>query len=275
LFGTLTKWAALPQKNKNMKSIIFFLTAILLSTADLSFGQNAHFVTSGVIEYEKTVNMFAVFQKGINKDNESFLQPAFESYKKNQPQFKKLKSTLSFRDNKSLFTPIEDENSNGGFWGNDAMVKQNNITFTDLQSQSLISQKKVFEETFLLKDSTRNIHWKITDETREIAGYTCRRANALILDSVYVVAFYTEQIPIPGGPESFTGLPGMILGLALPHENITWFATKVTEMIVEPKALMPPKKGKPVNNKELHKTLDAAMKDWGNYAQASLKAFSL
>ena len=258
-----------------MKSIIFFLTAILLSTVNLSFGQNAHFVTSGVIEFEKTINMFAVFQKGINKDNESFLQPAFESYKKNQPQFKKLKSTLSFRDNKSLFTPIEDENSNGGFWGNDAMVKQNNITFTDLQSQSLISQKKVFEETFLLKDSTRNIHWKITDETREIAGYTCRRANALILDSVYVVAFYTEQIPVPGGPESFTGLPGMILGLALPHENITWFATKVTEMTVEPKALTPPKKGKPVNNKELRKTLDAAMNDWGNYAQASLKAFSL
>jgi hypothetical protein len=67
----------------------------------------------------------------------------------------------------------------------------------------------------------------------------------------------------------------MILGWALPHENITWFATKVTEMTVEPKALMPPKKGKPVNNKELRKTLDAAMKDWGNYAQASLKAFSL
>jgi GLPGLI family protein len=258
-----------------MKNIIFSLTAILLSTVNLSFGQNAHFVTSGVIEFEKTINMFAVFQKGINKDNESFLQPAFESYKKNQPQFKKLKSTLNFADSKTLFTPIEEENPNGGFWGNDAMVKQNNITFTDLLSQSFISQKKVFEETFLLKDSTRNIHWKITDETRDIAGYTCRRANALILDSVYVVAFYTEQIPVPGGPESFTGLPGMILGLALPHENITWFATKVTEMTVEPKALTPPKKGKPVNNKELRKTLDAAMNDWGNYAQASLKAFSL
>jgi len=258
-----------------MKSIIFFVTAIILSTVNFSFGQNAHFVTSGVIEYEKTVNMFAIFQKGINKDNESFLQPAYEQYKKNQPQFKKLKSVLNFADNKTLFTPIEDENSNGGFWGNDAMVKQNNITFTDLLSQSFISQKKVFEETFLLKDSTRDIHWKITDETRDIAGYTCRRANALILDSVYVVAFYTEQIPVPGGPESFTGLPGMILGLALPHENITWFATKVIEMTVEPKALTPPKKGKPVNNKELFKTLIAAMKGWGDYAQASLKAFSL
>ena len=258
-----------------MKNIIIYLTATLLLTTDFSFGQNVHFITSGIIEYEKTINMYALFRKDIYNDNESFLKPAYEQYVKNQPQFKKLKSTLNFADNKTLFSPIEDETSNGGFWGNDAMVKQNNIIFTDLLSQSFISQKKVFEETFLVKDSTRNIRWKITDETRDIAGYTCRRANALILDSVYVVAFYTEQIPVPGGPESFTGLPGMILGLALPHENITWFATKVTEMTVEPKALTPPKKGKSLNNKELRKTLDAAMKDWGNYAQASLKAFSL
>jgi hypothetical protein len=67
----------------------------------------------------------------------------------------------------------------------------------------------------------------------------------------------------------------MILGVALPHENITWFATKVTQMTVDNKAMLPPKKGKPVNNAGLRKTLDAAMKDWGTYAQASLKAFSL
>ena len=258
-----------------MKNITFFITAILLLMAGISSGQNAHFVNSGVIEYEKTANMYAIFKKGINKDNESFLQPAFEAYKKNQPQFKKLKSTLSFTDNKTMFKPIEDEGGNGGFWGNDAMIKQNNTTFTDLTANTFISQKNVFEETFLLKDTTRKIKWKITDETREIAGYTCRRANALVLDSVYVVAFYTDEIPVPGGPESFTGLPGMILGLALPHENITWFATKVTQAVVDAKAMLPPKKGKPVNNAELRKTLDGAMKDWGNYAQASLKAFSL
>ena len=258
-----------------MKNITFFITAILLLMAGISSGQNAHFVNSGVIEYEKTANMYAIFKKGINKDNESFLQPAFEAYKKNQPQFKKLKSTLSFTDNKTMFKPIEDEGGNGGFWGNDAMIKQNNTTFTDLTANTFISQKNVFEETFLVKDTTRKIKWKITDETREIAGYTCRRANALVLDSVYVVAFYTDEIPVPGGPESFTGLPGMILGLALPHENITWFATKVTQAIVDSKAMLPPKKGKPVNNAELRKTLDAAMKDWGTYAQASLKAFSL
>ena len=121
----------------------------------------------------------------------------------------------------------------------------------------------------------RLITWKITDETREIAGYQCRRANAIIMDSVYVVAFYTDQIAVSGGPESFTGLPGMILGLALPHDNVTWFATKVTEMLVPEKDLAPPTKGKPVNDKGLSEVLMGAMKDWGEYGQSYLKAFLL
>lgn len=258
-----------------MKTITLFFTAILLLSVNLLFGQNAHFTTSGVIEYEKTINMYAVFKKSITKDNEAFYQPIYDQYVKNHPQFKKLTSTLNFADNKTLFTPLADEGNNGGFFGNDAMVNQNNTTYTNLQTGMYISQKKVFDETFLVTDSTRNTRWKITDETREIAGYTCRRANALILDSVYVVAFYTDQIPVSGGPESFTGLPGMILGIALPHENITWFATKVTDITVDSKALTPPKKGKPVNNKQLKQTLDGALKSWGTYKFAYLKAFSL
>ena len=39
--------------------------------------------------------MYAAIQKEITKDNEAFLTPAFESYKKSNPQFKLLKSTLT------------------------------------------------------------------------------------------------------------------------------------------------------------------------------------
>jgi GLPGLI family protein len=258
-----------------MKFLITLLTIAGLSSYSGLLAQNAHFTKNGVIDFEKTINMYAIIKKEINKDNEAYMQPMYDQYVKNQPQFKKLKSTLSFDSDKMMFTPIEDEAGNSGFFGSSAMINQNNTTFTNLENGTIISQKKVFEEVFLLKDSARKITWKITDETREIAGYTCRRANAIIMDSVYVVAFYTDKIAVSGGPESFTGLPGMILGVALPHENITWFATKVSEITVDPKALIPPKKGKPTNNKDLHATLLNAMKDWGNYAQASLKGFSL
>ena len=236
--------------------------------------QNTHFTTVGSIEFEKTINMYATIKKQINKDNESYMQQVYDQFKKTQPQFKKLKSTLYFSGNKTMFKPDAEETAQNGFFGS-AQTTQNNTVLTDLATGTFVDQKKVFEETFLVKDSVRNINWKITDEMRDIAGYTCRRANAIVLDSIYVVAFYTDEIAVSGGPESFTGLPGMILGIALPHENITWFATKVNEVTIDPKNLNPPTKGKPVNNKQLRTTLQAALKDWGDYAKESFKALLL
>ena len=113
----------------------------------------------------------------------------------------------------------------------------------------------------------RNIKWKITDETRAIAGFQCRRANALIMDSIYVVAFYTDEIITNGGPESFSGLPGMILGVAIPHEHITWFATKVYTETIPEASVKPPVKGKKITNANLLTTLQDRMKDWGKWAR--------
>jgi GLPGLI family protein len=78
-----------------------------------------------------------------------------------------------------------------------------------------------------IKDSLTNVKWKITNEYRNIAGYDCRRANGVTLDSVYVVAFYTDQIPTPGAPSTVHGLPGMILGLVVPEQHFNIYATKV------------------------------------------------
>jgi GLPGLI family protein len=82
------------------------------------------------------------------------------------------------------------------------------------------------------------------------------------MDSIYVVAFYTDQIPVSGGPESFTGLPGMILGVALPYEHITWFATKVSEIPVDPKSLtLPATKKQPITLSALKEKITSSS-DW-------------
>jgi GLPGLI family protein len=258
-----------------MKYKNFILSFILIFSSKLISAQHAHFTTSGTIEFDKSVNVYGLMTKQINKDNEVFTVPALEAYKKNNPQFKVLKSILSFSDNKTLYTPVPTDNPPNSFFGGGPMVNQGNTVYTDLLTSTEISQKEVFEETFLLKDSTRKTKWKITDETRAIAGYNCRRANAIILDSIYVVAFYTTEIPVSGGPESFCGLPGMILGVALPHENVTWFATKVTDMTLAPNKMMPPKKGKPVDEKSFRAKLQAAFKDWGSWSQGFFKGFLL
>lgn len=248
---------------------------ILMFTGEMVSGQHARFTTEGSIEFEKSVNMHAQIKKMINKNNETFYTPAFEQYKKTQPQFKTMKSTLSFSKDKTLYAPVPPEASPRTFFSELPAANQHSIIYTDLNTSKSTAQKNVYEELFLVTDSTRQINWKLTSETRDIAGYNCRRANALIMDSIYVVAFYTDEIPVSGGPESFTGLPGMILGVALPHENITWFAKIVHDKPLQAGTIAPPKEGKVTSTEGLVSTLKNALKNWGEYAQTQLKAYLL
>jgi GLPGLI family protein len=247
----------------------------LIFSCNILFAQNTRFTTSGSIVYEKNINMFAVIKNVMDMNDNTFDVQIYEQYKKNQPQFKKMQSTLTFADNKTLFKPIVPEDVQAKPFDFIPSTGQFNTVYTDFSSASSIIQKNVFEQTFLIKDTIRKIKWKITDETREIAGYTCRRANGLVQDSIYVVAFYTDKIPISGGPESFSGLPGMILGLAIPHENISWFATKITDEPIAANAFEAPKKGKPVNDKQLYDTLKSVVKGWGKEGSYFLKVFLL
>ncbi len=92
-----------------------------------------------------------------------------------------------------------------------------NTILTKLDSGTSVTQKHVFNEMFLISDSIRKINWKITPEIRKINGFDCRKAVGRVFDSIVVIAFYTDEIVPSGGPECFTGLPGMILGVAIPR----------------------------------------------------------
>lgn len=250
-----------------MKRILALLIALLF-TGKILLAQDAHFTTSGTITYEKSINTYAIIRRLYGDDlTKGFLSQAYEQYKKTQPQFRVLKSTLVFDATKTLFTPVPPDAASNSFFSL-PNTDQFNTIYTDLDARTIVEQKAVFEQTFLVKDSVRRIKWKITDETRDIAGYHCRRANGLMMDSIYVVAFFANQIPVSGGPESFGGLPGMILEVALPHENLVWKATSVTEGAGQ--AISPPKKGKPVNNKQLFEILDDVFKNRGDGARINL-----
>jgi len=257
-----------------MKKMILTFNVLAIISGS-SFAQNVRFTRLGLIEYQKTVNMYAIIQRGLNKENETLLKPAFEAYKQQHPQFKELKSTLMFAGNKTLFTPVGVNTSITSFFNDPQIAMQNNVVYSDLNTKQLISKRKVFDDTYLLKDSLKIIKWKFTDEVRDIAGYPCYRANGLTLDSVYVVAFYTDKIPVSGGPESFGGLPGMILQLALPHENVSWIATKVEDIDLPVNSVLPPTGGTIINLKELINKLRDVFKSNPKSGSTDLIAFLL
>lgn len=146
-------------------------------------------------------------------------------------------------------------------------IADKNVVYNDYKTHTTISQKPVFEETFLVQDSLVKIRWKLTADTRTIAGYDCRKAIGTIDDSITVFAFYTDEILVSGGPESANGLPGMILGLGMPRIHTTWFATKVEVNGADMKKAVPASKGKKVNRQTMISSLGKVLKDWGDYGK--------
>jgi len=246
-----------------MKRYKLLLLFVIILTKSSVNGQHALFLAEGQIEFERKVNLHSQ----IENDNAwSDLE------KKTIPKFKVSYFNLFFDKDKTLYQPGRENPDNNKIWQQPA---EENVVYSDLANSKAVSQKKIFEQLFLVEDSVRNIQWKITDETRAIAGFQCRRANALIMDSIYVVAFYTDEIITNGGPESFSGLPGMILGVAIPHEHITWFATKVSVKPYPEQNLPIPKRGKKVNNAGLKETVQSSLKDWGKWGVRYVKAAML
>ena len=242
------------------------IALFLLSAAPPAGAQNTIFVSSGKIEFERKVNVFA--QIGNGDDQWTELR------KKMSNHFKTTYFDLYFTREKSLYRPGRESTDKDNFFFFQSPA-QDNTVWSDLSHDKAVSVKNVFEQTFLVQDTLRHIRWKITDETRKIAGFNCRRANAIIMDSIYVVAFYTDEILTTAGPESFSGLPGMILGVSLPHQHISWFATKVEAIPIAETQVAVPVKGKKVDNGTLRSTVSSSLKDWGKTGQQYMEAILL
>lgn len=232
---------------------------ITILAAALGFGAKAQqiFLDKVSIDFAKTVSVWPLIKE---------IEPEwFEQGKDHMP--KETVSYFNFTSDgtKSVYKRVKEAEVPKGMWWEP--FADQNVIFNDYQTGTTISQKPVFEQTFLVEDSLAKIKWKITADTRVIAGFECRKAIGIIFDTVAVFAFYTDEIKVTGGPESTNGLPGMILGVGIPRLHTTWFATKVQALnAVEPKALAPATKGKKANKKELLTLLDKALsqgQEWG------------
>jgi GLPGLI family protein len=243
------------QTDFNMKKI----SALIIITLVFCVAASAQtvFISTGFIEYERRMNQFSFYDK---EDEESVW---IQEMKKTFPKMVNDVYHLYFNNQKTVYK-LGVENTNIQYvWGR--KPGENDVTVRDLVNNTISVQRDVFEQTYLIKDSIRQNKWRITNETRTIAGFECRKAVTIICDSVYVVAFYTDEIAVSGGPENFGGLPGMILGLAVPRLQMTWFATKVVVQQPTEAVLNPRQKGKTVTWLNYEKDLNKAVGDWGKY----------
>jgi GLPGLI family protein len=199
-----------------------------------------HIIERGSIIFERKINTHAILPEIIGESGivaKDDLPKFFQKYKAEHPQFWLDSFKLIFGQDSTLYQPAG--TISPFLHGTGVPMAEKNEVLIDLTRFQYIAEKNAYNEPRVISDSFPRIRWKLTDETLDIAGFECRRANALINDSVYVVAFYTDAIKTKGGPELFNGLPGMILGVAIPHYHISYFATRVDTHMSSEKRVTP------------------------------------
>lgn len=237
-----------------MKNILLgslFLVSPLLTTAQFS--------AQGKIDYERKTNLRLQLQ--TEDDNEWA-----KSMAKRAAQYTISDFTMTFNKDESEYEFVKEQEVSGetfSWWG--PKPAHENKVYTNFKTGKVIAQKQVYENNYLVEGELTRLKWKIEDDMRMIAGYPCRKATTRICDSVVVVAFYTDQIMVSGGPEGFNGLPGMILGLAVPRLYTTWFATNIQLTAPEVKAFVPAKKSKKAGVNDMIAEVQKSTKDWGKY----------
>ncbi len=216
--------------------------AICLIAAMPSFAQ---IVTKGKITFERRTNLYKQF------DDERMRKMIDEKNKIKIDNF-----SLFFNDSLSLFSYVPPEGGDPMSW-----MTMKNTVYMNWKAE----KREVFYDfwgtSIILKDSLVDRQWKITDKSRNIAGYECTRAIWQKNDTTRIYAWFTTDIAPTVGPEVIGGLPGAVLGLATEDGGIVYFATKVEELVPTAEQLAEPKtKGKEYTPEALRQELTEKMK---------------
>lgn len=247
-----------------MKQLSFSI-ALLFALANVQAQAPTQFFGKIRVEFEKTLNVHASYKT---------MDPTwYERIKERLPKEAVTYHVFTGDSTKSVYKPGKENNIDPRSWFRP--VADKNVVFTDFTTGKTIAQKPVFEETFLMEDSLVKIKWKLTPDTRNIAGYECRKAIGILDDTIAVFAFYTDELMVSGGPEGIHGLPGMILGVGIPRLHTTWFATKVDVYDINMNTVAPATKGKKVNRPTMMKALDKVLRQWGEYGGKLIVNFAI
>jgi GLPGLI family protein len=206
---------------------------------------------------------------------------------------------LSFDKSASIYKEEEKLDAPGQAGGMRMMASMmggGGTFYKNVKSKSYTTDKEIMGKEFLIKDSLPNLNWKMESETRVIGGYNCFKATAIrpasksdfrnfrlkkedkdkpktadsekktnFMDDVEmpkditVTAWYTPEIPVNQGPESYWGLPGLILEV-----NDGKTIILCSKVVLNPKDradIKAPTNGKEISQKDYDETVMNKMKE--------------
>ena len=225
-----------------------WILSLSLFICFVGFSQN----NQGEIHYEDKFN--------IHKS----LPAEMEGMKENIPEFRVSNHILLFTNEEVLYKPKEKteeekteeqeyrSNRRGGHmmrWARGS--KSSNSVYTDIANNSTLSSEDLFGKMFLVNGTTKSFDWKVTGKQKQVGSYLCM--EAVHSDSLQTIeVWFTPMIPVHAGPNSYAGLPGMILHVDINEGERLLTAIDVKLKALEEGSIVQPTEGKPINEEDFN-----------------------
>jgi len=237
-----------------MKYLALIIIAALSTNILLS--QN----NSGEIVYEDKINLHRN------------LPPEMEAMKDRIPEFRESKKILYFNSKEALYiNKPKDEKEikeqqefrgegrrgrRGGRFGRSG----NNKYYTSIKDGESVDFRSLFGKDFLIEGKREPRKWKITGDQKQVGSYLCQKA--IFQDSTQnIVVWFTPMIPVSSGPDSYFGLPGMILHMDFDDGLRQITATDISLKALEADVITMPSDGKKVTEEEFKKMREEKLKE--------------
>jgi GLPGLI family protein len=195
------------------KIFIFFLFFCLVQNL---FGQK-----SGRITFERKqywINIYSKLPFATKED----IEREMLTWGKEQGKYIE-KYELTFRDSISSYIAKEREENYGYSWVEDEYIVTRN--YPNKTCKDFLT---LLGKDYVLEGDSPKYKWKILNEIKEIQGYLCMKAETTDpIKQTKITAWFCDKIPVQGGPEGLTGLPGMILGVEYNVDDVTLEASKI------------------------------------------------
>jgi GLPGLI family protein len=239
-----------------------YILAILVC-ASWAFISNE--VSEGVITYTTKINM----HKRIPAEQEEM--------KKMIPEFNTSQHMLVFNEMSSLYkavpvdeNPFDDQAGAGGGRLVMRMVNQNE-TYFDRGEDMMVLLREFMGKKYLTKNDSKRLPWKLGTDTKEIHGYLCKNAFFTDENEREVLAWYTEDLRIPIGPDRFHGLPGLIMEVNINQDEMVISVEKLDFRNLKKNELKEPKSGQEITDEAYRAMMQEQMEKMGAQGQGGFR----
>jgi GLPGLI family protein len=165
-----------------MRKMILLITMVVLSLSTVMAQ-----VKDGKLIFERKINMHKMITD--------------PEMRRNIPEFRSEKFELVFNEQATVFKTLPNEDApdpfaNSGAPGSSGsrgmgfmfrMPETN--TYTDIASQMQYEARSIFENEYLIIDTLKPNSWKLSDETKTIANYVCKKATTSVAPMAFTMRF--------------------------------------------------------------------------------------